>query len=186
MAPHQPHRLATSTSSPEVLLYVDQRRRARDVRYLDFSTFPPKASNMKTIRLTDSSQDFWLYDTCCIPQGDDQLIITSFGSNGIYAFDARTGNIKWKAFEHVPGMQCSLRARGIATDENGHLFVCDADNRCVQMFSLDGDYLGSVLRYGEENMGIPNRICWCQKRSSFVVVHQEKNGRCYVDVFTQH
>ena len=78
-----------------------------------------------------------------------------------------------------------MRARGIAADEQGHLYVCDADNKCVQMFSLNGDYLGSVLRYGEQNLGIPNRICWCHKMSSLVVAHQEKYGRFYIDVFTK-
>ena len=190
MGPDQPHRLATSVSSPEVLLYLDLKRNARDFRYLvikglDFRTFPPRASNMRTIRQADRSGNFWLYDLCSISQGNNQLVVSSLGYDGIHAYDASTGNIKWKVFERLPGMELVLRARGIAADDSGHLFVCDDENQCVQMLSLKGDYLCPVLRYGEQNLGIPNRICWCPKTSSFVIVHREKNGRCFVDVFTK-
>ena len=184
VAPHHPGRLATSKSSPEVLLYMDEKSSARDVRYLDCSTFPPKASN-KTISVAGGLQDYFLYDLCSISQGNDQLILSSFGYKGIYALDASTGNTKWKIFEKLSGMDNWMRARGIAADEQNHLFVCDADNQCVQRFSLNGNYLGPVLRYGDQNLGIPNRICWCHNTSSLVVAHQEKNGPFFIDVFTQ-
>ena len=90
MPPHHPGRLATSTSSPEVLLYMDEKSSTRDVKYLDCSTFPPKASNTTTNSRPGSSQDFFLYDMCSISQGDDQLIIGSFDYKGVYALDAST------------------------------------------------------------------------------------------------
>ena len=144
VAPHHPGRLATSKSSPEVLLYMDEKSSTRDVRYLDCSTFPPKASN-KTISVAGRLQDYFLYDLCSISQGNDQLILSSFGYKGIYAFNASTRNTKWKIFEKLSGMDTCMRARGIATDEEGHLFVCDADNQCVQRRTESGDTKQDLL-----------------------------------------
>ena len=33
-----------------------------------------------------------------------------------------------------------MKARGVATDGHGRLFVCDLGNKCVHMFSADGKY----------------------------------------------
>ena len=94
------------------------------------------------------------------------------GYDGVHAYDASTGNIKWKVFEKLPGMEKAMRARGIAADDCGYLFVCDDDNQCVQMLSLKGDYLRSVLNtenrisgYQTEYVGATRRrLRYCSPR----------------------
>ena len=84
----------------------------------------------------------------CVSQEGYQLIIKSFGHNGISACDSVTGNTRWEVRGRLPGMQKCMTVGGIATDGQGHLFVCDTANQCIQIFSLYGDYLGVLLRSG--------------------------------------
>ena len=79
-----------------------------------------------------------------------------------------------------------MTARGIDTDGLGHLLVCDTANQCVQMFNLDGDYLGILLSSAEEKrLGTPLEIRWNHKISAAVVLHC-KILQCFIDVFGIH
>ena len=65
-----------------------------------------------------------------------------------------------------------LKAQGLTTDDHGHLFVCDDNNKCVQMFHVaDGRYLGAVLSEGEQGLGEPFLVTWCSRMSSLVVIN---------------
>ena len=119
----------------------------------------------------------------CVSQEGHQLIIKSFGHNGVFACDSVTGEIRWKVRGRLPGMQKWMTAHGIDTDERGHLFVCDTNNQCIHMFSLNGAYLGVLLK-SEDRLGIPLKICWCRETSSAAVLHH-KNNRCFVSAFWQ-
>ena len=69
----------------------------------------------------------------------------------------------------LTGMRKKMNAWGVTSDNSGHLFVCDADNKCVQMFSVtDGTYHGPVIKPGDLGIGKPCRICWCEEVSSSV------------------
>ena len=75
---------------------------------------------------------------------------------------------------------------GLTCDERDHLFVCDFDkgNRCIQMFSLpDGDYLGCLIREGEQGLGTPAFLCWWKAMSSLAVLHV-KNRQWQISVIS--
>ena len=62
--------------------------------------------------------------------------------------------------------------RGIAADGHGRLFVCDFNNYVIQMFSVsDGQYLGCLIKEGEQSLGKPARISCCKMMPSLVVAH---------------
>ena len=56
---------------------------------------------------------------------------------------------------YLPGMEHKINPRAVTTDEEGHLFVCDDYNDCLQMFSTDGRYLGAMLRQGAQGSDAP-------------------------------
>ena len=82
-------------------------------------------------------------------------------------------------------MHKDINPNGITTDGRGNLFVCDNNNGCVQKFSTDGSYLGTVLPEAEEKeLGQPWKIRWCDDLSVLFVVYMKGNDwsiRC-VDV----
>ena len=183
VTPHHPGRLATRVSSPKLLLYHDQGSRAVAIGFLDCNTNPPKTTNVIKIPQFKESQNLELQDMIsCVTVTSDQLIIKSFGSGGICASHKLSGEIRWEIKGRLPGMDKWMAARGIDTDGLGHLLVCDTANLCIQMFSLNGDYLGVLLRSEEQDLGTPFRIRWCHVTSSAVVLHHRHN-RCCISVF---
>ena len=183
VAPHYPGLLATAASSPGILIFSDQQGKVGDVGWLDFCNYPPKLANMNHIADSKESLDMVLYDMIsCVTLIGEQLIIKSFGSGGICASVAITGKTKWEVKGRLPGMDKWMTARGIDTDRLGHLLVCDTANQCVQMFNFGGEYVRSVLRSGEQDLGTPFRIRWYRDISSAIVLHR-RNERYYISVY---
>ena len=181
LAPHHPGLLETRAKPPKLFVYQDQG--TRGFKGLHCSTYPPKGANINCIPCSKEFIGFELQDmiSCGTLRGDD-LIIASLGSGGICGSHKTSGKIRWRLKGRLPGMQNLMTARGIDTDGRGHLFVCDTANQCIQMFSLNGDYLGVLLRSGEQDLGTPFRIRWCRQTSSAVVLHH-RNNRCCMSVF---
>ena len=71
-------------------------------------------------------------------------------------------------------MAKDMDAWGVTTDMRGHLFICDHENDCVQMFSTDGKYMGALLKK-QLGFGKPREILWCESSSCFVVAHETRD-----------
>ena len=124
-----------------------------------------------------------LWDVMKVKYDDTELLVATCRQEGIMICDTTSDFAQRIISGKLPGMQKKLDAIGVAYDERGHLFVCDDDkgNRCIQMFSLpDGKYLGCLIREGEQGLGIPCRICWCQESSSLVVHWKDRQWQISV------
>ena len=120
---------------------------------------------------------------CLVTHGKKDLLVTTHSYGGIHAYIVGTDHLEWRVSNTVGGHQPgSMNAVGITTDGRGQLFVCDTNNSCIQMFSTDGTFLGTVLKSGEERFGIPRKIGWCNKRKSAVIAH-DKHGLCSIGAF---
>ena len=84
---------------------------------------------------------------------------------------------------YLPGMEHKINIRAVTTDGQGHLFVCDDYNDCLQMFSTDGRYLGAVLTQGAQGFGRPLRARWSGDTDSLVVAHV-KDENCHISVIS--
>ena len=109
--------------------------------------------------------------------GNEDLLVTAHSYSGVYAYVAGTDKLKWYASGNQYGLDKWMNAVGITSNGRGQLFVCDTSNNCIQMMSMDGTFLGTVLRL--EN---PQRIRWCCKTSSLVIAHR-KQGLFSISVF---
>ena len=119
---------------------------------------------------------------CCVRHEEKQLLITTHNIGGVHAYFAGTDDLKWCVGGYQPGMDRYIDAVGITANEQGQLFVCDKANGCVQVLSTEGTFLATVLRNGEQRLGIPNRIRWCQKTKSLVIT-SKKQGLFSISVF---
>ena len=186
MAPIRPGCLATPVSS---LVYQDQRDNDlihNNVGLLHCKSKRLEVTDVKINPHLKVPWDLVLYDMIsCVTLTGDQLIIKSFGSPGICAWHLFTGKIRWQVKGRLAGMRNWMTTRGIDTDGRGHLFVCDTANQCIQLFSLNGDYLGVLLRSGEQYLGTPFGIRWCCMTGSAIVLHHRNQDRCYLSVYTQ-
>ena len=128
---------------------------------------------------------------CYVQNEDHRLIVTTSGvtnsvakyyvrdttlkriSNEIRAYCIDTGKLKWIVRGKLLGEAAQeLCAESIATDGRIHLLMCDTNNSCMHMFSVNGKYMGVLLREGQYNLGKPGIIRWCDSSSSLIVARK--------------
>ena len=78
-----------------------------------------------------------------------------------------------------------IRPKGVTTDGQGHVFVTDENNKCIQIFSAGGKYVGVLLKEGQQGLGEPRRVRWNDATSSLVVAHK-KDRNIFISVISQH
>ena len=172
---HQPSRMCTL--SPTVLLYEDRRRTPCEIRWLDCSASPPKPVAGKSVTFT--KQDA-IWDMCCVKDNDDEdLLVTTRGYVGIFAYKLKTDERVWR----VKGRRATKKGKeigveSITTDGRGHLFVCGLDE-CVWIFSTSGNFLATLMRQKSLDTVQPWSISWCRETSSLIVAHTKANDRKY-------
>ena len=168
VAPYKPGHISTS-SSDTVLLYEDQSQTPRIVRWLDCFVAPPTPLSGSDVTHTHHAL---IWDMCCVKQAEKELLIMTRANNGLVAFSTQRGHQGgWTVKGKLTGMNMDMSVWGITSDGHGHLFVCDINNSCVQMFSTSGRYMGTLLREGDQGLAQPWLIRWCDTTSSLVVVH---------------
>ena len=144
VAPHQPGHINTSPCDT-VLLYEDQSQTPRNVRWLNCVVAPPSPVRGNDVTHTHHAL---IWDLCCVKHGGDkELVIMTRANNGLVAFSTQRGQqAGWTVKGKLTGMSMDMSVWGITSDGQGHLFVCDINNSCVQMFTTSGRYMGTVLR----------------------------------------
>ena len=110
-------------------------------------------------------------DMCVAPDGDEHYLITTENvfnkSLGVYAYNMSIKVLEWSVIGKLEEMEEKIGSFGITTDGRGHLFVCDVNNMCIQMFCVrDGAYMGALMIRG---LGEPYRVEWCEATTALVV-----------------
>ena len=168
VAQHQPQGLIKA--APSTLIYVDAGQTPAGVHWLQCEAAVPttdaRVRHVNYARQTGSL-------SCHAQNGDNQLLLfVSDSRERIIAHNVENGIIQWQTGDNLPGMAHPLDVRGIAVGGRGHLFVCDFNNYAIQMFSVsDGQYLGCLIKEGDQSFGKPARISCCKMTSSLVVAH---------------
>ena len=166
--PHRPWRLCTAR--PSILLYANHASHPYvDVRWLFCGGPTPKPTLGTNVTRTEQAG---VHDMSCVQSTPlKPLLIVACGYQGAFAYDTTTGTVEWNVKGKLPGMTKILSAQQIVTDGSGHLFMCDGYNDCIQMFNLEGQYMGVATREGDPYIGKPRMIQWCKSTSSLVVAH---------------
>ena len=109
------------------------------------------------------------------------LVTSHYYSGRVFAYNMETGAEEWSLPSDIPGATTTMQSCGITTDGNGHLFVCDINNSCIQMFDMNGGYIGVLLSGGEQGIGNPKWAGWCDDSHSLIVAHV-KNEKWFISV----
>ena len=169
-----PGRLCTA-ASPSVLLYEDQSRDPREVRWLNCTTWPPKLGNPAQGPDRTRTQQDIIWDMCYVKAEEANLVVTTRGYNGIYGYNAMTDKLQWHVKGKLGEMKQELCAEALTTDGRGHLFVGDRDNSCIQMFTVGGVYMGPLMSERRQSMEQPLQLRWNKAKSSLAVAHTTKS-----------
>ena len=155
-----------------MLLYEDRSKNPFKIHWLDCNEAKPELLKEKSFATSLP----YITDIIGVQNGVDELFIATSLKNGIHCYSTATKSLKWRVVGKLPGMCKEMWAEGVATDGHGHLFVSDGwnGNRCTQMFSVaDGQYLGCLIKEGEQGLGYPNGICWHSASHSLIVAHRK-------------
>ncbi len=101
---------------------------------------------------------------CYIESSGQELLVTAQGEAALRAYNMKTKKLVWK-FSGKPGEEsANMDAHSLSADGKGNLFVYDANNACVQMFSGSGKYQRSIETGGETEC----MLIWNEASSSMV------------------
>ena len=134
--------------------------------------FPPVPMAGSDITQTDQGA---IFDICCIQNETNQLLITALGYKGVNAYNTSKEGLEWEVKGKVPCMKRILNAARVATNGRDQVIVCDDYNDCIQIFTVDGHYMGTVSVDNDTFLGTPSRIDWCKNTSSLAVVHLKES-----------
>ena len=74
-------------------------------------------------------------------------------------------------------MEGDIRVKSITCDNKGHLFACDINNKCIQVFDVDdGKYLGPLTIDGNREVRCMLKVRWCSALNVLVVLHAPYDG----------
>ena len=123
----------------------------------------------------------YVVEICYIRGGHSLLFATK---NGLLAFDIKTGKQNWSVSLDQADLKEKMSISAITTDQQGHVFVCDTNNKCVHVFSDDnGEHLGILLKKEDRDIGVPHKIGWNHKSGLLVVTHKEDDSRFMVSIY---
>ena len=175
------------TESSHVLLNVDVYR--NEIRWCTTGSPVPLTFTRATeVRQSD------IKDICIVQHEGRTLIVVADYYDGIFGFNAETGEVDWKFYSDELSIskeetkdgedgtgEDEMYASSVTADNRGNLFVCDTNNCCIHAFTTDGEYQGVAFKRGDEGLGKPKRIRWCQTLSSLIIAHQQGNT-CSVNI----
>ena len=143
---------------------------------------------------TNIETNTFITSMCCVECQNEELLVTPYHKEGLFdgkdesgicAYNMRTGKLQWNTDGIIPGVHKRMVPTDVATDGRGHLFVCDTNNACLQMFSTKGHFLEAfdldVLKAENKGVATPHHICWSSGISSLVVVF-ENNKKHFIAV----
>ena len=146
---------------PGSLFVEDTSKEPRWVMILDCAASPP------TCRDVILTQQQSIHDMCRLSKSGRHLLVTSHMSQGLMAYDMKSGKAVWRIRETVLGLDGDMVPQSIVADDQGNLFVSDINNDMVHKFSSDGTFLGSVLcNVGEA------KISWSSTASTLLVLYR--------------
>ena len=101
------------------------------------------------------------------------LLVVTKSLEGMYAYDVVKDALAWKVEGQVGLFAKHMTPESIATDGQGHLFVGDCANSCIQVFTTYGIYLGYIEKELGQAATQPPRINWCNSMYSLLVARRK-------------
>ena len=161
VAPHRPFVLCSSNELKARLFYAvgfKMGLKLRAVEQLDCHVSPPVPVHENEIAVW-----FFPTDVCTTQLNGEELLVTT-SSEGVLIIGRKTKQVDFKN---------TIKSRSITADRKGNVFVIDHSDECIHRFNLNAQfrYVGILLKGGDDVLGKPVMIRWCNSVSSLVVAH---------------
>ena len=147
---------------PSVLLCGILRKDSHEIVSLDCTSSSPTEYGTPVFVTSE------VRATCFAKFGDKQFLVIT-NDEGVCVYDIPAGTREWQINNKLPGFEKDTSLCGVTSDELGHVFACDENNNCLQIFTIEGFHIGAVF-FGD-NVGTPRCVIYCKKMKNFVVFH---------------
>ena len=151
VSPHCPGELCTPSTKTTTLIYHDKSQDSQGIIWLDCTVSPPQQTN--AMRLPHLSPIHELTYT-------ENLLVATDGLQNSRLRLEFTGESKWY-------IERNMNPKTLSADERGRLFVLDSGNTSIEVFSTDGSYNVRLIKAGDQGLGVPMQIRWCDTTRSF-------------------
>ena len=119
---------------------------------------------------------FGVRDMCYVQQQRKSFLVLACGVGGVRVYNTSSKHLEWSVNGMLHGMDKVLHVMSITADEDGHVFVLDLNNKCIHMFTVNGKYITTLLREGEQGLGQKGVVRWSEGLSALIVLHQKDAG----------
>ena len=153
---------------PGGVLYVDQFKKPCEIKWLDCYAACPKPNTSQNTIHTNSEK---AQNLCYVKDGNKKLLFFVGVKRELNAFDIESDKLEWCVKGRLPENSEVFVPFSITADGNGHIFVCDLGNRCIQMFSASGKYMRALMKEGDQDIGMPTIVYWNKTKSCLMVLH---------------
>ena len=150
------------------VLYVDELKKPCEIKWLDCTCASPKPNSRQNTIHTNSEK---AQNMCYITDNNKKLLFFVNVQRELNAFNIENDKLEWCVKGKLPNNSEVFVPFSLTADGNGHIFVCDVGNRCIQMFSTNGRYMHALIKEGEQDIGMPMVINWNKTRSCLMVLH---------------
>ena len=165
-----PYKLCTSSHSTLISnCWFPKEGRDDMAGWYDCTVYPYKPSFAQEVQGISGAS------ICVAEHGNQRLLIYSRHDLGIKAYNMETEKIQWSFMGKLADKEKMMNGSSLATDGRRHLFVCDTNNNCIELYTTDGSYVGTILQEGKHGIGKPSEICWSDNLSSLIIAHKKGN-----------
>lgn len=107
----------------------------------------------------------------CVGEGSEELVI-AVRRGELFAYGMQSGKLMWRIHGKVPGLGTEICSGGAVSDGRANIFVLEDNMKVVHKFSMDGKYVSTVIKQGENGIGAVHQMAWNKSDSSLLVLHK--------------
>ena len=110
------------------------------------------------------------------------ILLVACGFKGFKAYDVKKKQMEWSIRGNINGLENALDVSRITSDGQESIFVYDKGNGSILVFSFRGEYVSTLVKAGEQDIGEPTQILWLKALSLLIVAHRKDDEEMWVSV----
>ena len=124
------------------LMLIDLSKNTHELKVLDLDSNSPVP---RPVRKTGKKlQRVGIFGFCHVKDNGKDLLAVTLGAKTLSVYNLKSGDLVWSVEGELPDMK-EMAPMGVLNNGRGQLCVSDRNNQCLQLFSIDGQYLGTML-----------------------------------------
>ncbi len=175
VAPNRPLRFSKTPASMLLYAYTDDDETPA-IDCVEGALQEPRCEGMYW-----EKQEGFMKEYCFLPDGQKTLVVyITRGGERLQAEKYQDGKFPLEWRTSCRGSKCDPKLSHLAFDKENNIWATDLNNKCVQLFTRDGNYLGAILQFEEHKIGEVLAISYCDP---YLIISHSTDGESVVSTF---